>query len=384
MFFSIGRRVRNIVHSIDRRTLSICIGVAGILCWCHERDILGIHGNWNWKPITEQLDEYILARSVQRSTLNTFELDAAKQYDKYVERKDLRDVLGKIINRTDANGNFFILYGAMATGKSVAVENALHGINGVFRVRVTSTSSRNSLIEQLTKHCSVSGVSNKDHYNLLHAFSKGNGSGKLVTIVFDVDCTACDGSMSAVYAARSVAKEFGVVCNCIIVMPEPNAMQPFYYSTREKFILVEGLSEVEAREYFKQRNYEVSEDDMNRIVNTIGTSPGMLKKMVGEIKSGQCTLDEFIQNTLKRARGRLFAFPLKPILLALKEHPNGVSTSYFDGQRYNGVFLPNPREVTVELRKHDIVIYDLEHHMYRLASKDVETALKTYDPIINE
>ncbi len=104
---------------------------------------------------------------------------------------------------------------------------------------------------------------------------------------------------------------------------------------------------------------------------------------MSKISVYQKTLKDYVDAVLGGAHQDLLAFPLKPILKALKENPEGVSPDYFNNQEYKGIDMSNPGAVSSVMKTSNAIIYRIELRKYQLMSAAHKTALKTYTPIIN-
>ena len=92
--------------------------------------------------------------------------------------------------------------------------------------------------------------------------------------------------------------------------------------------------------------------------------------------------DDYIEAALRAARRDLAGFLHKPILKALKESPDGVSTDLFDGIEHKGVNLAQPKQVAVAMKEQAAIVYHLPSGEYRLATRAHRTALlERYDPV---
>jgi len=91
-------------------------------------------------------------------------------------------------------------------------------------------------------------------------------------------------------------------------------------------------------------------------------------------------VERFVEKVLKEADMELTAFPLKPILNALKEHPEGVSPKFFNNVKYEGVDLSNPQAAGYAMKRSNAIVYRIENQKYQLLSKAHETALQAYEP----
>jgi hypothetical protein len=149
--------------------------------------------------------------------------------------------------------------------------------------------------------------------------------GRLPTLIFEnkgAEQTACINNV------RSLCKQFAVCSNCIIILSDTNAVLVFGQDkAREEIILVPELTQGEALEFIRARRkgVDVNEKEMMRLSDSVGTNAADLESFL----NGAMSVDEFIADRMEDAKGDLVAFPLKPILKALKEHPEGVHPEYF-------------------------------------------------------
>jgi len=63
--------------------------------------------------------------------------------------------ISSILKRTEANGKYFVVYGAKGVGKSLLVDHAVKGHSGVIELMATSISTKNDIINALAKHCGI-------------------------------------------------------------------------------------------------------------------------------------------------------------------------------------------------------------------------------------
>ena len=91
---------------------------------------------------------------------------------------------------------------------------------------------------------------------------------------------------------------------------------------------------------------------------------------------------DFITLTLRNARQDLVAFRHKPILKALKDHPEGISPEFFNNSVNEGVDLSDPKAVRAVMRDWNVITYRIELGKYTIYSKAIEVALRSYDPIL--
>ena len=83
-------------------------------------------------------------------------------------------------------------------------------------------------------------------------------------------------------------------------------------------------------------------------------------------------------------RSALVAFSFQPILKALKEHPEGVPPGYFNNEKFEGVDLTNVDAVGASMKAAgtNAVFFDMKERVYKLNSRSLEVALRSYEPIM--
>jgi hypothetical protein len=80
-------------------------------------------------------------------------------------------------------------------------------------------------------------------------------TGKLLTIIFEIERGGAPDQAFVIQAVRSLAKEFATVSNCIIILSEANFVLEFGNDlSREKFIFIDGFTEAEARDHLEKTN----------------------------------------------------------------------------------------------------------------------------------
>lgn len=144
-----------------------------------------------------------------------------------------------------------------------------------------------------------------------------------------------------------------------------------------------SITDEEIKELLEVKNqYILSDEQMKYVFDNIGTKPRKLTSVLSEVTTGY-SLEESVSYILSWAKNDLTHFKLQKILKALKEHPEGISTDYFDNQYENGVKLSNPKQVS-EIMKLDYnpIIYRKDTRKYHLLSTTHKTALKSYNPQI--
>ena len=136
------------------------------------------------------------------------------------------------------------------------------------------------------------------------------------------------------------------------------------------------------RELLKVRGATFSDEDMRYIFDSIGTSPVTLIDLMSKMSVHNIPIRDFVDTVLSDAYQDFVDFPLKPILKALKEHPEGISPDYFKNQKYEGIDMSNPGAVGSAMKSSNAIIYRIELKKYQLMSTAHRTKLKTFDPII--
>jgi hypothetical protein len=208
------------------------------------------------------------------------------------------------------------------------------------------------------------------------------------TIIFDVERGSADkeGSThkSVLQDVRSLAKELHEDCHCIIVVSEANSVFQFGMDSRERFIFVHDMSFNETKDFLKVHIENVTDDFAKKVYENIGGIPTVLREFLDLIRTH--TIDESIGAIVSVARQELVAFQLKPILQALKEYPDGVDPSYFNNTSYKGIDLSVPADVGDAMKKINAIVYriDLKPRLYQMQSARHQTALRTYEPVIDK
>jgi len=275
------------------------------------------------------------------------------------------------------------VYGAKGAGKSLLVDQSTKGHSGILKEKVTSITTKDDIVKSLAKHCGVANETTPDIDDFVTALAKGASASKMLTVIFEVERGGTPDQAIGIHAVKSLAKEFATVSNCIIILSEANAVLEFGRDPRrEKFIFVDGFTEVEARDYLERQKLSITESEITGVFARIGTSPAMLLDLNDCVQNEGYSVERFVKKVLEEAHLELAAFPLKPILKALKEHPEGVSPKFFKNMKYEGVDLSDPQAVGYAMKRSNAIVYRIENGKYQLLSKAHETALQTYEPII--
>jgi GTPase SAR1 family protein len=304
--------------------------------------------------------------------------------NKYVPRPDLENSIMSILNRTEADDTYAVLYGPKGCGKSLLVEKCINNRQGVVSVLVSSVFEKSAILQVLTSKIMGKGAPAATEEELQSALKGAKVNGILATLVFEIERGDNSDQIACVDAVRSLSKQFAQVCNCIIVLSEAKAIMVFGRDLqREKYILVPNLTVDQAKMFIRSRRGvntvvdEEEEEKVNkRLFDNVGTNPAMLLSFVN--RQG-ASLDDFIQRRLDFAKQDLLAFPLQPILKALKIHPDGVEPAYFKNEKYEGINMSDPKAVGMAMGS-NAVLYDIEEKRYKLMSQAHKVALRNYVP----
>ena len=298
--------------------------------------------------------------------------------NRFVDRSSVENQLKKFAEST--TDGYLVVYGDKYTGKSFAVEHALKGMKGVTMVKLTNQSDTASVLAELTE-C-VTGVSSPsafDRKKIYAALSKVSlPNGRKPTIVFEVERKETPGTEDLVGIVRSIGKEFSPVARIIIVLSEANSVLVFGDDDREDFLHVADLTKDEADNLISRtvKGKTVSADQREFLYDNIGRSVGILTKFC----ESELDAEAFVARKLRSATEKLVAFRLKPILRALKEHPEGVSAEYFKHAEFKGIDMSVPHKVGVEMKESNAIKYDMSKKVYLPLSRAHEVALRTYEP----
>jgi len=334
------------------------------------------------KPVVRDIQSY-LPSFLERSVVSTIALDILLGYDKFTPRLAKQNQIRSILERTEANGKYFVVYGAKGAGKSLLVDQSTKDHSGVIKLMVTSITTKDDIVKSLAEHCGVANEFTPNIADFVKALSKGAIAKKLLTVIFEVERGGTPDQAIGIQAVRSLAKEFATVSNCIIILSEANAVLEFGRdNAREKFIFIDGFTEVEARDYLERQKLSITKSEITGVFARIGTSPAMLLDMIDCVQNEGYTVEQFVEKVLEEAHMELATFPLKPILKALKEHPEGVFPDFFNNMKYEGVKLSDPQAVGYAIKRSNAIVYRIENRKYQLLSKAHETALQAYEPII--
>uniref|UniRef100_A0A7S0SRD8 ATPase AAA-type core domain-containing protein n=1 Tax=Chromulina nebulosa TaxID=96789 RepID=A0A7S0SRD8_9STRA len=319
----------------------------------------------------------ILLKSLQSNKITS-----SLSKENYVRRQDVEASVNLA-----TNVKYMVVYGPKGAGKSELVEHCAINKNGVIRIVVTSANTKQDIVSQILKNAAV-GIWQKDDTlestKLIEAVQK---SEFMLTFIFDVERGGTADQALGIQAVRSLCKLLAPYCKCIIVFSEANAVLEFGLDkSREKFLFVSEMNHAEAIQLLKNHGCTLTDNEMISIIfNTIGTIPSFLISLMMECGSDVNCLKRECERTVADAEQDLIAFPHKPILKAIKDHPEltGIHPKYFNNSKNEGVDLSSPKDVGVAMKRSNAILYRLELGEYQLMSTAHKTALKSYNPIWN-
>jgi hypothetical protein len=277
----------------------------------------------------KDLKRVVSPDDIKNRSEKPFRIQKLEQANKYIRRPDLEETMMSILDRKEADDTYVVLYGSKGCGKSLLVEKCIMNRKGVVSVLVSSVFQKSAILQVMTSEIMGTGARAATEKELVAALDEAKVEGRLATVVFEIERGDSTDQIECVDAVRSLSKQFAQVCNCIIVLSEAKAITVFGRDPeREKYILVPDLTVDQARMYIKARRGAVvdeEKEEMMRLFDNVGTNAAMLLSFVNQGGS----VDAFIQERLENAAQDLAVFPLKPILKALKIHPDGVRPAYF-------------------------------------------------------
>ncbi len=323
-----------------------------------------------------------------KKPLSEMKLIPRHEKGEVVEREKLREKVKSTIFRENPPG-YTIVYGAKGVGKTSIVEQVASDRLAVVRILVGSTDNIKSISELFMRKVTGKKVT-LDKEALKGALQTYKTEfKKMPTIIFDVERGSEADAQGSTHKGilqevRSLAKELHEDCHCVIVVSEANAVLQFGKDERENFIYVDEMSFDDTKEFMKVSGFKLSEEEIKKIYDNIGGNPTSINKLFR--MDANLSLDERIEASLAQALQELEAFKLKPILKALKEHPEGVKPGDFKNQEYKGIDLTSEVEVGDAMKKTNAIVYriDLKHPVYQMLSTRHKTVLKTYEPTIDK
>jgi hypothetical protein len=321
-------------------------------------------------------------------TLKLAEVKSKLSDKQYVKRPEIEEVVEEAIS-TKTPKHYYIMYGAKGVGKSTLVEKVAEGKQAVIKIKITSVDKIDRITALIMKK--VTGLSQSlDQDTLVDALGKfSKSSGVVPTIIFDVE----RGSESdkegtthkgVIQDVISLAKEIFSACHCIIVISEANSVFQFGKDNRERFIYVGEMTFEQTRSFLQLQGATFSDKDVKTIYDSLGGNMTVLVELISDMKSAP--LDKCIEGIVGNALCDLGAFQVKPILAALKEHPEGVTPMHFKNQKYDGIDMTCPQKVANSMKEMNAILYriDLKPRVYQMISMRHKTALKMYEPFIDK
>jgi hypothetical protein len=320
------------------------------------------------------------------SALEKSHIDKATLAKTFVARPGVREKIREALV-TKEPVNYYVVYGPRGVGKSEIVAQTAAEKENKYVVwhKVASASSREELIKGLLFELTgqEANVTAGALQKIIVEFQASH-NGEVPTIIFDVERHS-----NTLQTVRGLAKDLVNFCRFFIVLSEASAVVDLQGDiARETFVYVYEMTIPEATKYLEKLGAKFNDEELTYIFNTIGTSPGMLKDLHYKVCINNVPLDEHVKNILAAMVRDFDNFPVKPILKALQEHPDGIPTSYFFGRKYDGVELSSPDAVfralknvsdgKGEKKQTNVLVYRTDLGMYQLASTAHKTALKNY------
>jgi hypothetical protein len=264
------------------------------------------------------------------------------------------------------------------------VDKCVDGKKGVVKVIISSVFQKSGILQVLSTELLGEGSPAITEKKMVDALCDAKVDGRLPTLIFEIERGKSDEQTACISNVRSLCKQFAVCSNCIIILSETNAVLVFGQDKdREEIILVPDLTQGEALDFVRTRKgVDVNEKEMMRLFDNVGTTASTLECFLNEPMS----VDEFIADRMRDARQSLVAFPFQPILKALKEHPEGVPPGFFKKEKCEGVDMSVPVAVGAGMKtaQTNVVFFDMKKRVYKLNSRALEVALRSYEPIIQK
>ena len=307
-----------------------------------------------------------------------------KQKKWYIHRPDLESKITSIVNREEPTKKYVVLYGPKGVGKSLLVDKCVDGKKGVVKVIISSVFLKSGILQALSSKILGKGSPAVTEEEMLDVLNYAKVDGRLPTLIFEIEQGKSDEQTACIDNVCSLCKQFAVCSNCIIILSETHAVLVFGKDVaREEIILVPELTQDEALDFVRTRKgVDVNATEMIRLFDNVGTNAADLEDFLNGVES----VDEFIAYRIKLAKHDLEKFPFQPILKALKEHPEGVPPGFFKKEEYKGVDMTSEDAVGASMKaaQTNVVFYDMKELVYKLNSRALEVALRSYEPIIQK
>ena len=341
------------------------------------KDVIDVGGPIIMKMIEKDLITKFCEKSAQITEWN----NVGDGCD-YVTRRSLEDRILQASEQSLKNkgGVYTIIVGAKGAGKTSAVARVLHGKKGVVTLLVSDTDTAESLILRLVNRCEIEATQglriHLDEFGPVLLKAAERRKGNPITIVFEVERIST--SSEVLLLIKKFAKYLAVYASVIIVLSEANAGLVFGDDKRQKIVWVYEMDAEEAGKYARKLHPGVSDADLKLLFDKIGKLPLKILSSMMALKEG-IPAAQIIEEAVLAAEADLVAFTLKPILTALKTTPDGVDVSAFDGVKYEGVNLAQPKDVAVAMKVTNCLAYHMPSKQYRLATRAHSTALMRYN-----
>jgi hypothetical protein len=338
----------------------------------------------NTKEISKDTRSILSPSDIQHSSTTSVKLRELESKKLYIHRPDLESKINYILRRENATDKYYVVYGPKGVGKSVLIDKCVDGKKGVVKVIIGSVFQKSDILKVLSTKLLGAGSPAVNEEEMVDVLYDAKVDGRLPTLVFEVELGGGAEQKACVDGVRSLCKQFAVCSNCIIILSETNAVLVFGQDkAREEIILVPELTQGEALDFVRTRKgVDVNEKEMMCLFDNVGTNAADLEAFLNQDMS----VDEFIADRMEDAEHDLVAFPFKPILKALKKHPEGVSPGYFNNGEFKGVDMSNPVAVGAAMKsaQTNVVFYNMKKRVYKLNSHALEVALRSYEPIIRK
>ena len=141
------------------------------------------------------------------------------------------------------------------------------------------------------------------------------------------------------------------------------------------------MTNAEALSYAKTNKIDLSEEELQRFFDKVGTLPIQINSMRDFLEDEDMSLDEIIDEEVDSALTGLAAFPLQKILVELKKSPDGVKATIFKGIKEEGILLSDPMLV-VSFMRNNVIKYHFPSREYQLMTNAYKTALLDYEPTV--
>jgi hypothetical protein len=333
----------------------------------------------NMDAMERDVKRFLTPSDIQHSSTNSIEVCELVRNKSYIHRPALEEKITSILYRETPSKKYFVVYGPKGVGKSVLIDKCVEGKKGVVKVLISSVFEKRGILQVLSTKLVGEGAKAVNEEEMVNILGNAKVDGRLPTLIFEIERGQGAEQKACINNVRSLCKQFAVCSNCIIILSETNAVLEFGQDTdREEIILVPELTRDEALEFVRTRRkgIAVNEEDMVRLFENIGTTAATLEAFLNESMS----VDEFIAEKMAKAKRDLVAFPFKPILKALKEHPEGVPPAYFNNEKCKGVDMSNPVAVggVMKAAQSNVVFFDMKQGVYKLNSHTLEVALRSY------